>query len=421
MSPLRRFLWLLAALLVTITVATWVGMVKWWTAVEERGSKVKSEASHLPGREEYRQLQKLVLQKEFLEPAESDRTGSNTSRVDVDFINARLAPAGHSRAVQGNGGRSMVGGGRPVSSLESLLSGSATEHYTHNSHFATSGGNKSRDDKNLPTCSPPDGGVTSREVDLEKVPSEKELIGAYKDVRAGGRWAPSDCRTDERVAVIVPFRTRELHLLIFLKYMHRFLQHQRLHYGIYIVDQNLGSAFNRAMLLNIGFVEALRDDGYTCFVFHDVDHIPVDDLLRYRCGNEPVHMAAMTDKWNWGLPYAQFVGGVTMQSSEHMLLMNGFSNNYWGWGGEDDDMTQRWIYAGLRHHRPAGGHGRYATIKVNHTRSSKPNPARMQLLKNSKQRIPYDGLNTLHYKLVEKIRHPLYTRIRVLIKRIGLR
>ncbi|CAF4286907.1 unnamed protein product, partial [Rotaria magnacalcarata] len=26
---------------------------------------------------------------------------------------------------------------------------------------------------------------------------------------------------------------------------------------------------------------------------------------------------------------------------EHYLLVNGYSTNYWGWGGEDDDMYQR--------------------------------------------------------------------------------
>ena len=35
--------------------------------------------------------------------------------------------------------------------------------------------------------------------------------------------------------------------------------------------------FNRATLLNIGFLESSRDGDYTCFIFHDVDLIPEDD------------------------------------------------------------------------------------------------------------------------------------------------
>jgi hypothetical protein len=38
--------------------------------------------------------------------------------------------------------------------------------------------------------------------------------------------------------------------------------------------QNGVSKFNRAMLMNIGFVEALKIYDYQCFIFHDVDLIP---------------------------------------------------------------------------------------------------------------------------------------------------
>jgi hypothetical protein len=31
------------------------------------------------------------------------------------------------------------------------------------------------------------------------------------------------------------------------------------------------------MLMNIGFVEALRNEYYHCFVFHDIDLLPEDD------------------------------------------------------------------------------------------------------------------------------------------------
>ena len=35
------------------------------------------------------------------------------------------------------------------------------------------------------------------------------------------------------------------------------------------------------------------------------------------------------------------VGGVLAISPLHYRQVNGFSNIYWGWGGEDDDMYKR--------------------------------------------------------------------------------
>lgn len=44
------------------------------------------------------------------------------------------------------------------------------------------------------------------------------------------------------------------------------------------------------------------------------------------------------------LPYSQYFGGVSAVTPEQYLKMNGFPNQYWGWGGEDDDIAARWEY-----------------------------------------------------------------------------
>ena len=41
------------------------------------------------------------------------------------------------------------------------------------------------------------------------------------------------------------------------------------------------------------------------------------------------------------LPYYGIFGGVTGFLPRHFELVNGFSNQYYGWGGEDDDMFSR--------------------------------------------------------------------------------
>ena len=49
--------------------------------------------------------------------------------------------------------------------------------------------------------------------------------------------------------------------------------------------------FNRLRLLNIGFKEASEIDDYDCFIFHDVDHIPLNQLNLYWCSQQPRHLA----------------------------------------------------------------------------------------------------------------------------------
>ena len=58
--------------------------------------------------------------------------------------------------------------------------------------------------------------------------------------------------------------------------------------------------------MNIGFLEAMKDDDYDCVVFHDVDLLPEDDRLLYACKDTPKHLSVAIDKysyryWNVGI------------------------------------------------------------------------------------------------------------------------
>lgn len=112
----------------------------------------------------------------------------------------------------------------------------------------------------------------------------------------GGCSKPNDCKqTNNRVAIIIPYRDRVTHLSIFLKNIHPFLMKQQTDYGIFVIEQFGTDLFNRAALMNIGFLEARKLSQWDCFIFHDVDLIPLDDRNLYRCPKQPRHMSVAID------------------------------------------------------------------------------------------------------------------------------
>jgi len=50
--------------------------------------------------------------------------------------------------------------------------------------------------------------------------------------------------------------------------------------------------------------------------------------------------------------YADFLGGIMLIRKEHFVLAKGMSNNYWGWGLEDDEFARRLKEANLSVKRP---------------------------------------------------------------------
>ncbi|KAJ1169698.1 hypothetical protein NDU88_001589 [Pleurodeles waltl] len=135
-------------------------------------------------------------------------------------------------------------------------------------------------------------------------------------------------------------------------------------------------SFNRAKLLNVGFLEALKEVDYDCFIFSDVDLIPMDDRNLYHCYEQPRHFAIAMDKFGFRLPYAGYFGGVSGLSRTQFMKINGFPNEYWGWGGEDDDIYNRITLNGMKVSRPDVRIGRYRMIKHDRDKHNEPNPQR---------------------------------------------
>jgi hypothetical protein len=103
-----------------------------------------------------------------------------------------------------------------------------------------------------------------------------------------------------KIAIIVPYRNRDLNLKLFLEYMHQFLSDQNILYGIYIIEPIENLVFNRGLLLNIGFKEALKETDWDCFIFHDIDLLPENDHNYYKCDTvTPKQMAISISVYNY--------------------------------------------------------------------------------------------------------------------------
>ncbi|XP_060578744.1 beta-1,4-galactosyltransferase 4-like [Ruditapes philippinarum] len=236
------------------------------------------------------------------------------------------------------------------------------------------------------------------------------------ELSKGGIYQPPSCKSKERVAIIIPFRDREEHLKIFLRHMHPFLQRQKLEYGIYVIELDKNITFNRAILMNIGFVEAMKLHSYTCFVFHDVDLLPEDDRIPYSCADNPQHLSVAVDTLNYTLPTVKQFGGVSAVRTEQFLKVNGMSNMFFGWGGEDDDLSERVRTSKYNISRPSGDIARYTMI--GHVKDHDRNPFRRCLLKSVKERMDKDGLVNLKYDLVKLELRPLYTWMLVRVNKV---
>ena len=207
------------------------------------------------------------------------------------------------------------------------------------------------------------------------------------------------------LAIIIPFREskeindgksqglrREENLKLWLEYMINYLPQDIIdHSAVFVIEQTQFGVFNKGALCNAGFDYVFNSNHtnrngvvFDYMILHDVDQIPKDDqssdIYRYYTvpvkpatvgggsgGAGPAAFAAAggnssstttyykpaklirttTRKVNATakeLPRSLFtgnVGGALLITPEVYIAVNGYSNNFGGWGGEDDNMAKR--------------------------------------------------------------------------------
>ena len=144
-----------------------------------------------------------------------------------------------------------------------------------------------------------------------------------------------------KLGIIVPYRNRSIQLTQFKMYMTQYFNRLNINYEIFIIQQDDAKQFNRGMLLNIGFKYALKNK-CDYVVFHDIDMLPVD--VDYSYSDKPIHMATdfiYENEEKERDVFEEYFGGVTMFPVDDFKKINGYSNKYWAWGYEDDDLLLR--------------------------------------------------------------------------------
>ena len=208
----------------------------------------------------------------------------------------------------------------------------------------------------------------------------------------------------KRMAIIVPYRDRAEHLETFVPHVRQFLRTSPglagAEHSIHIVEQLDELRFNRGKLLNCGYALAERFAHY--FVFHDVDYLPVS--ADYGWVDRPTRLI-----WH-GLvlreSYEAFFGAVVALNKEQFRLVNGFSNDYWGWGPEDVDLRLRCECHGLHVARRDGvftalphRHNGFVRPGVHSAEAVATHRLFQERLPRFREHCVNDGLSSLEMKL----------------------
>ncbi|MEE6479887.1 hypothetical protein FKM82_012405 [Ascaphus truei] len=200
-------------------------------------------------------------------------------------------------------------------------------------------------------------GDASKKGHQEEMSPQKPCTQALRTVSEDPSWGP------HRLAVLIPFRERFEELLSFVPHMHQYLSEKKILHHIFVINQVDHFRFNRASLINVGFLESGNETDY--IAMHDVDLLPLNPDLDYGYPEKgPFHVAS--PELHPLYHYKTYVGGILLLTKKHYEMCNGMSNRFWGWGREDDEFYRRIKAAGLKLLRPTGIGTGYKTFRHLH-------------------------------------------------------
>ena len=141
----------------------------------------------------------------------------------------------------------------------------------------------------------------------------------------------------QKTVIIIPYRDREKHLKYFLENSFPKLKNLIPNIEIIVVEQTQGKKFNRGATINIGYNYYNNPDNY--YITQDVDTNPNELSLPYYAQelNQDDEILSIYS-------YSGSVGGITKLKGFDFVEINGFPNDFWGWGHEDKDFMNRILF-----------------------------------------------------------------------------
>ena len=249
-----------------------------------------------------------------------------------------------------------------------------------------------------------------------------------KDCLSLGGGVLADPR--KNIAIIACFRDlengeRERERRVYVQLMNK-LMVPYCNFHIYIIEQSDdGELFNIGKLKNIGYEiankknnngENRRDRGsFDHFIFTDIDVIPNYDLMKYFLitPEQPISLAIRGTRYESKdkILGKIFLGALLSFSKKNFEDINGYPNNYWGWGGEDDSLIDRIRDCGYKNIcYPKNG----AVIDIEEDIMMKTINIKNKVKNSKKDLEKYEkrygdltgwkknGLNTLQYKILDE-------------------
>jgi hypothetical protein len=191
-----------------------------------------------------------------------------------------------------------------------------------------------------------------------------------------------------------PAKERSAQLKTFVEY---FSKEPWKKFPVYIIEQSEDARlFNRGALLNIGAILAKHSSH---IILHDIDLLPETTMLPYytMIPDHPVHIGTV---WRTKYTSERFLGGILSLRVQDFNKVNGYPNQFWGWGGEDDVLRNRFIYAKIPLYRPTL---RTGILELPHEHvGSNPtlvNPKKRELVLSNRGK---DGVRQTKWKVLHK-------------------